>query len=376
MLTQKVYSPTNLFLSKAISCFLYPYYLFFNLFRKSYLLEGLDVKVILVTEYHRIGDVIMIAPALKAIKQKYPKSHLILLCNQQALELVRSLEMADEVISFQAPWTELPKISSRGCLAFFSSIFMWVKLISQSFKARSFAHLLRAKNIDLAIDFKGDIRNNWFLWHTNAKIRLGYTATGGSFFLSLPQRFDHTIHQTHRANNLVQYIGCTPSTNSPDNFINKNGTIVIHVGATDPRRGWPENHWLELIRLLSVNNLVTIIKTQESEGLIRKLNPTLNNVEVFQGSLVNFHSWLTKQQILIAPDSMAGHLAAYSGISVVSLFGSQNPKLTSPLGKQVSIVTPDLPCSHNRYHWRLCESCMESITPEKTFLKVTMLLSE
>ena len=122
--------------------------------------------------------------------------------------------------------------------------------------------------------------------------------------------------------------------------------------------------------------MVTIIKTQESEGLIRKLNPTLNNVEVFQGSLVNFHSWLTKQQILIAPDSMAGHLAAYSGISVVSLFGSQNPKLTSPLGKQVSIVTPDLPCSHNRYHWRLCESCMESITPEKIFLKVTTLLAE
>ena len=119
MLKQKIYSPTNLFLSKAISCFLYPYYLFFNLFRKSYLLEGLEVKVILVTEYHRIGDVIMIAPALKAIKQKYPKSHLILLCNQQALELVRSLEMADEVISFQAPWTELPKLSSCGRLAFF-----------------------------------------------------------------------------------------------------------------------------------------------------------------------------------------------------------------------------------------------------------------
>ena len=376
MLNQKVYSSTNLFLSKTISCILYPYYSFFNLFRKSYLIEDLEAKVILVTEYHRIGDIIMIVPSLKAIKQKYPESHLILLCNQQALEFVKSLKIVDEAIPFKAPWTEFSVPTYFKRLTFFSWIPLLVKLLIQSFESRSFAQLLSEKHIDIAIDFKGDIRNNWFLWHTNAKIRLGYTATGGSFFLSSAYEFNHTIHQTYRANNLIRYIGCNPKSYDVDNPINKSGSIVIHVGATDPRRGWPENHWLELIKLLSVNNRVTVVKIKESEGLITKLNLTLNNIEIFQGDLIKFHNWLKNQRILIAPDSMAGHLAAYSEISVISLFGSQNPQLTAPLGKGVRVVSPDYPCSHNRDHWRLCASCMESITPEKIILTVSELLTE
>ena len=251
-----------------------------------------------------------------------------------------------------------------------------VNFIKQSFESRSFAQSLREKQVDIAIDFKGDMRNNWFLWHTNAKIRLGYTATGGGFFLSSAYEFNHTIHQTYRANNLIRYIDCNPKNSDVDTRINKSGAIVIHVGATDPRRGWPENHWLELIKLLTVNNRVTIVKIKESEGLITKLNLSLNNIEVFHGNLVKFHNWLKNQRILIAPDSMAGHLAAYSGISVISLFGSQNPKLTAPLGKRVRVVAPEYPCSHNRNHWRLCASCMESITPENIILTVSELLTK
>ena len=38
--------------------------------------------------------------------------------------------------------------------------------------------------------------------------------------------------------------------------------------------------------------------------------------------------WLENQKMLICVDSMAGHLSAEIGVPSVTIFGSQNPKLT------------------------------------------------
>ena len=91
--------------------------------------------------------------------------------------------------------------------------------------------------------------------------------------------------------------------------------------------------------------------------------------------MVEFKLWLQEQQCLIAPDSMAGHLAAYIDIPTVSLFGTQNPELTRPLNKMGVIVAPDSHCKHEMDHWRLCRACMESISPKKVSKTVFSLLS-
>jgi len=63
-----IYKSSYVFLAKIFSMLIAPYFKFFNFFRKKYDLQSIDVKTILVTEYHRIGDVIIIAPILKSIK--------------------------------------------------------------------------------------------------------------------------------------------------------------------------------------------------------------------------------------------------------------------------------------------------------------------
>jgi ADP-heptose:LPS heptosyltransferase len=80
--------------------------------------------------------------------------------------------------------------------------------------------------------------------------------------------------------------------------------------------------------------------------------------------MVQFKNWLQVQRLLIAPDSMAGHLAAYLKIPVISLFGAQNPELTKPLGDKIIVANPGKECVHQRDHWRLCSSCMNAIDPE------------
>ena len=357
MLIRKVYSPTHLFWSRIISYIILPYYSFLNLFRASYTLDTLDVKIILVTEYHRIGDVIMIAPALHYIKARFPNAHLILLCNESSASLANHLNLADEIIPVTVPWTH------------------WNWSLSKWIKIRSFARKLGIRGIDLAFDFKGDLRNSWFVWNVKAKISMGYSTTGGSFFFTHPQTMDQGIHQSRRANELIKKAGCSAILTEPELVFNKNGSIVLHVGATDPRRTWPEKHWLDLIRLLSKEHKISVIKIPESKQLIKQIKKADLRTDFFAGNLVEFKDWLKDQKCLIAPDSMAGHLAAYIGMPVISIVGSQNPDLTCPISKEGVVITPKIPCDHIRDHWRFCSQCMGSIHPKIVSSALLDLLS-
>ena len=69
-------------------------------------------------------------------------------------------------------------------------------------------------------------------------------------------------------------------------------------------------------------------------------------------------------------NSIAGHIAAYVGIPVISIFGSQSPDLTRPIGKNARVILPEKMCTHKRSHWRLCYYCVKSITPQKSFFRI------
>ena len=156
-----IYKPEYIFWSKFISVLIGPWFQFLNLFRKKYNITSINVKTILVTEYHRIGDVIIIAPVLKSFKTRFPKAKIILVCNEKTKGLAEELKLADKVFGISVPWTN------------------WDWSISKWLSTREFAKNLRRREIDLAFDFKGDLRNSWFLWNTCPKLSFGYHTNGG-----------------------------------------------------------------------------------------------------------------------------------------------------------------------------------------------------
>ena len=353
----KVYSRETVIISRLISFFISPYYKFLNLFRSNYSITDIEIKTILVTEYHRIGDVLIISPVLKSLKRKFPKAHLILICNREAGQLASHLNLADEISIVNVPWTNWDW-----------SVFSW-------WDARSKAKSLSRKQIDLAFDFKGDIRNAWFLWLTRPKISFGYNTTGGNYFFTNPMEMKQDLHQLYRAINLVSAVGCRHIEDQKGQWVfNNDGAVVIHIGATDDRRSWPIDHWIKLINLLIKDFKIAVVDVKNAQHIIDKIKSS--RVKIFKGDLIQFKSWLTNQKCLIAPDSMAAHLAAYLKIPVVTLFGSQDPKLTSPIAENSLVVTPETICSHKREHWRLCSECMNSITPNKVYQGICNLMNE
>ena len=325
--------------------------------KKKYSLEELKVKNILVTEYHRIGDVIIIAPILKSIKNKFPNSNLILICNKQVAHLANHLNLADEIIGLEVPWTN------------------WDWSMKKWFLAYSFSKKIRTKKIDLAFDFKGDFRNSWFLWKMNPKISFGYDHTGGGYFFSNPQKMSQKTHQQKRAFNLVKKVGCLNISFKKISFRFNEGSLVVHPGAIDIRRAWPDSHWIQFIKRMVKHHKISVVEVESSKKIIKKLKKESFSLEVFSGDLIEYNEWLKKQKLIVAPDSMAGHLAAFNRIPSISIFGSQDPTLTRPLSVKSMIVAPDQICNHRRDHWRLCAECMSSINVEKVYTRARTFIS-
>ena len=105
------------------------------------------------------------------------------------------------------------------------------------------------------------------------------------------------------------------------------------------------------------------------------LKKSKKDLKVFEGNLVDFKIWLENQKMLICVDSMAGHLSAELGVPSITIFGSQNPKLTAPEGIASKIVKPRHSCNHKREHWRLCKDCISSIRVKDVFSKISEVIA-
>ena len=355
---QELYSLYYTTIGYLISLIISPYFKFVNYFRLSYKLDEMNVKVILVNEYHRIGDVLLIEPILRSLKKKFPEADIVLICNKQIEQLAKHLSLADTIIGIEVPWTNWNW-----------SIKKWKSIYN------FFSKDIKSRNIDLAFDFKGDIRNSFFLWTTKPKKSYGYSFTGGKYFFTNPQIINMKMHQQERAFHLVKKVGC-----SKELILNKSikleGTIVIHPGCSDIKRAWPELYWFELIKLLTVDHDLSIVKIATSNDLLEKINSNKIKIKIFKGSLIEFNEWLKTQKLIIGPDSMAGHLAAYNSIPSISIFGSQDPELTRPTGLKSKIIKPKTSCFHKKVHWRLCEKCMLSIKPITVYKEAVKIISE
>ena len=159
---------------------------------------------------------------------------------------------------------------------------------------------------------------------------------------------------------------------NPDKIWDINSNVVTL--STSEKRIKIKTDPLKYLNKLIKDFKIAVVDVKDAQHIIDQIKGS--RVKIFKGDLIQFKSWLTNQKCLISPDSMAAHLAAYLKIPVVTLFGSQDPKLTSPIAENSLVVTPETICSHKREHWRLCSECMNSITPDKVYQGVCNLMNE
>ncbi|WP_207688810.1 glycosyltransferase family 9 protein [Desulfonema limicola] len=146
------------------------------------------------------------------------------------------------------------------------------------------------------------------------------------------------------------------------------GRILIHPGSGSRRKNWPVHNFIELYDSLekSGHNPEFIIGPAD-EFLSREIKkdnyPRIINKPP---DLIDLNNLLKTGALYIGNDSGVSHLAAFSGLTCVIIFGSSDPVRWSPKGRAVHVIRDKtlecLPCFETREDNCCNHLCLTSIS--------------
>jgi heptosyltransferase-2 len=143
---------------------------------------------ILLLRLERIGDLLMSAPAIAAVRQFAPDAEIDLVVGSWNAAIARLIPGIDRVETLDASW--LARGSGGGGHGMRDLI--------------AHARGWRARGYDLAINFEGDIRSHLLVALSGATERAGFTMAGGGPMLTRRFEFDPRQHTTANAWRLVR----------------------------------------------------------------------------------------------------------------------------------------------------------------------------
>lgn len=336
-----------------------------------------------------IGDVILVLPALSALRKKFPHSRITAVAKAPADQLLSLHPVVDTVM-------QVPSGSGKGFLS-----------------GMRFACKLRKYQFDLGIVFPNSFHSALLLSLSGAKNRLGYDTEGREIFLthsvkvtSLAKRTEYRVDYFF---NLLASLKLDPDERQfqplkknqedqvVDEFLQKIGwrenqyLIALHPGTSKPQRGWHVERFGILCQKLAKEHSVKVVvlgQEKEAELLaqIRRFSP--DQVVPLPGemNLPEVAALLERSHLFIGNDSGMMHLASMMNTPVVGIFGPGNPLTSGPFmdPEKLEIVSKHFDCSPCRQKFfKECKPsphnkpyCLEDISVKDVALAVERLLKK
>lgn len=343
-------------------------------------------RSILLVQLDHLGDAVITAAVLPAIRARYPQARIEVLAsawNREVFAACREVDVlhVSRVNRFTRGWRP-----------------HW--LLAQAW----WGLRLRRRRFDLAIDVRGEMPLALILWLAGAKRRVGWDCGGGGFLLTDSAVYVPGRPEMESRLALLRLIDIEPPpdvvqrrpwfipaaaarASIADRLATISGggpRIVIHLGAGTAAKRWPVAHWRELVGRLIVELGPQIIlvggrreQSQAAEVLERKSWP---GVENWTGQLTvsETAALIDEADVFIGADSGPAHIATAVGTPAVVLFsGTNRVRQWQPWGT-VSIVKYHVPCSP--CHLVRCpvagHPCMAGISPEAVARHVSAVLRD
>ncbi len=155
-----------------------------------------------------------------------------------------------------------------------------------------------------------------------------------------------------------------------------------------PNRQWPRMHWKALVEALGPSNVVLVGGSSDLPNL-KHLAAETGALYEATARLSEFTALCRNLRALATTDGGGMHVAATTGVPIVSLHGTSSPILLHPWiypeGKCIAILSPNScsPCQRS-YRLQVCESgltrmdCMQNLRPEsvaRALMEITNLKS-
>ena len=315
-----------------------------------------------------IGDMVLLTPALRALKQVYPQSHVALMIRPLVADFMAVHPHLDEIIIDT-------KKQGAGRL---KSLCQLVKRIRQG-------------NFDLAVVLHPtSFRNALIPFLARVPARIGSNAGGRGMLLTQSCTDSTDTHEIHRYLRVLELIDIyEPSSDLEfwhteadrcfvhelltDCNVSPAGRIIgVNLGTTWQTKLWPLDNFAEVITSGQDQFEGSIVLTGSSSevGLGKALQKTVK-AEVInligKTTVMQLGALIERCDLYLTCDSGPMHIAAAVGTPTVALFGPTSPTRHRPYGEGHYVIDRPVSCRpcYKRRCWRedMPNQCMTEIRP-------------
>lgn len=358
----------------------------FSLFRNDPRYNASDkIEKILMLKFWGMGSIMLATPAIRAVKERYPKAKIIFLTFSQNKDICNSFGLIDEIITINP--SSFLRFTSEAVKALFYLRKIRLDLaIDLEFLARFSSIMTYLSGARKTAEFYSDV-----LWRGDlSKIRVHYNC-----YFHVTENFLNLVRILgikERSQSLSRPFVDVEAKNKIDSVfssynISRNDTVIIvNINSSDMarERRWPKEKFALLIdRLLEEYSLKIILIGGKDDkdyvdnflGLIKFKDKVLNMAG--RTNIKELIALLERCVIFISNDSGPLHIAEALDIPTVSFFGPETPVLYGPRGDRHLVYYKNLLCSpcmniHNNklVNCLMDNRCMTSIDAEAVYASI------
>jgi ADP-heptose:LPS heptosyltransferase len=317
------------------------------------LIEKTQVQNILVISFLLLGDSIMYLPPLRVLRKNFPNASITLVGGTLVKKLYSNQGVFDQFIEAES---------------------FWVAKTRNPLKILKFFLTLRVVNklqYDMAIDFRGDWRNIFYMSHINADRKISYNYTGGEYMLT--DAVDGASYSGSYVGSylyLLKELGCDmaaddayPTLEVTDTqkklvsslidkkHLNEKLIVGVHPGASLEIKQLDVEVYADAIVSIREQHSQThffIFQGPNESEIVTSLCailPETIEYTIIASPLSEYIAYVSGCSLLICNDSGASHIAASLNVPVVVVYTNVEPRYFSPNGRNVvRIISHSLPC--------------------------------
>ena len=335
-------------------------------------------KNILVNALVNLGDVILTTSAIKLLKKAYPDARITLLCKGVVRQAVENNPVIDEVIVFDYK----AKKNSLG-------------------KMLDMVKLIKGKHFDLSISFDRKLRPALLGFLAGIPVRVGPDKVFDDKSSKVTWLYTHVVPIKHDLANTLQaetyqeiirgFTGIEGHekpvfANLSDSEHKKADELLARLPKADKKialcvkgtfalKTWPKEYFAEVVNDLNkkYNAAFFVVGAPNDKPYSDEVIAEIGlSVENFCGetSLTSLAALLSKVDLFVTVDTGATHIAATTGVKMVTMYGCTSPNRWYPYNDNARVMSYDPECCPCSYGENDCPyapkpKCLWEVTPDK-----------
>ncbi|MCG9131252.1 lipopolysaccharide heptosyltransferase II [Candidatus Poribacteria bacterium] len=289
-----------------------------------------------------IGDMVLLTPALRALKRTYPESHLTLLLRPLVMDLMKTHPYVD---------TCIVDTKNRG-------------------RYRSLAELMRRIRraaFDVAVVLHPtSFRNALLPFLARVPVRVGTNVNGRGMLLTASCEDDTSVHEVHRYLRVLQLLAIDTVPDAlefwhtdtdaqtiqelleTEDVSSTDRLIVLNLGTTWRTKQWNIANFaavIEQITHLAPDVRIVLTGSSNELALVEALPTSLPIINLIgKTSILQLGALLERCEVCLTCDSGPMHIAAAVGTPTVALFGPTSPARHKPYGTGHTTIEKPVEC--------------------------------